>query len=169
MVFAAFQQPTRGHLGPAGFDRYTPCDPTVFALMSMCATSVQAVTLFADSTQAVRTARQRKVFPFGEDFTHHTELACRRIFCAAGRHCCAAHRLCRAAGRARKRRLSPPSLVPSAAAKLRLRLLLRLVAAWRGRRLAIAVQGSSLRRPPQKGGAPPPAARPLFVESFISS
>ena len=33
MVFAAFQQPTRGHLSPAGFVVHTVSDPSVFALM----------------------------------------------------------------------------------------------------------------------------------------
>ena len=39
--------------------------------------------------------------PSGGDVTHHTELACRRIFCVAGRLCCAAGRLRCAAGRLR--------------------------------------------------------------------
>ena len=30
-------------------------------------------------------------------------------------------------------------------------------------------KGGGLRPPPQKGGAPPSAARPLFAESFTSS
>eukprot|EP00665_Eupelagonemidae_sp_cell47_P012434 gene12434-biopygen4773 len=49
----------------------------------------------------------RERFPLREDFTRHTDLACRRIFCVSGRLCCVAgrllccvaHRLCCAAGR----------------------------------------------------------------------